>query len=77
LNGAVEAVEVSDTSLLSASNATGAWVVTAHRAFDTAEWMKVTIDGVAYEITVTDDQNTGSAGAEMMTFTFDNQNDIS
>ncbi|MBQ6348512.1 MAG: hypothetical protein IJI71_13310, partial [Clostridia bacterium] len=54
LTGAVEAVEISDTSLFSASNETGEWIVTAHRAFDTTEWMKVTINGVVYEIIVTD-----------------------
>ena len=55
LTGAVEAVEISDTTLFSASNETGEWVVTAHQAFDSTEWMKVTINGVVYEITVTDD----------------------
>ena len=77
LIGAVEAVEVSDPGLFSASDATGEWVVTAHRAFNTTEWMKVTIGGVAYEITVTDDQNTGSANTETMTFTFDYRDDLS
>ena len=43
LTGAVEAVAVSDASLFSASNETGAWIVTAHQAFDTTEWMKVTV----------------------------------
>ena len=55
LTGAVEAVEISDTTLFSASNETGEWIVTAHQAFSTAEWMKVTINGVTYEIAVTDD----------------------
>ena len=56
LAGAVEAVEISDTSLFSAGNETGEWIVTAHQAFSTTEWMKVTINGVVYEITVTDAQ---------------------
>lgn len=56
LTGEVSAVEISNTSLFSASNATGEWIVTAHRAFDTDEWMKVTINDAAYEIVVTDDQ---------------------
>ena len=56
LTGEVTAVEVSDTSLFSASNETGEWIVTAHQAFSSTEWMKVTINGVAYEITVTDTQ---------------------
>ena len=55
LTGEVEAVEISDASLFSASNETGEWIVAAHQAFSTAEWMKVTINGVVYEITVTDD----------------------
>lgn len=59
LTGEAEAVEISDTSLFSASDATGEWIVTAHQAFSTTEWMKVTINGVVYEITVTDDQNDG------------------
>ena len=58
LTGEVTAVEISDTSLFSASDETGEWIVTAHQAFDTTEWMKVTINGVVYEITVTDDPGT-------------------
>ncbi len=54
LSGEVTAVEISDTSLFSARNETGEWIVTAHRAFSSTEWMKVTIGGVVYEITVTD-----------------------
>ncbi|XME02180.1 YDG domain-containing protein [Lachnospiraceae bacterium C1.1] len=34
----------------------GTWFVFAHQAFSTEEWMKVTIGGVVYEITVTDDE---------------------
>ena len=33
----------------------GTWFVFAHQAFSTEEWMKVTIGGVVYEITVTDE----------------------
>jgi len=55
LNGEAEAVSVSDASLFSASNATGAWVVESHRPFTTTEWMQVTIEGIPYEIAVTDD----------------------
>ena len=55
LTGEVTAVEISDESLFSASNENGEWIVTAHQPFSTTEWMKVTINGVAYEITVTDD----------------------
>ena len=55
LSGEAEAVSVSDASLFSASNATGAWMIESHRPFTTTEWMKVTIEGIPYEITVTDD----------------------
>lgn len=54
LTGEVTAVEVSDASLFSASDETGEWIVTALQPFSTTEWMKVTINGVVYEITVTD-----------------------
>lgn len=55
LTGEVTAVGISDISLFSASNETGEWIVTAHQAFSTTEWMKVTINGEAYEIAVTDE----------------------
>ena len=55
LTGEVTAAEVSDASLFSVSNETGEWIVTAHQPFSTTEWMKVTINDVVYEITVTDD----------------------
>jgi len=54
LSGTVTAVEVSDSTLFSASKKDGEWVVTTHQAFSTEEWMRVTIDGVVYEIVVTD-----------------------
>ena len=55
----ITAVSVSDESLFSASNESGEWMVTAHQAFSTDEWMKVTVDGVEYEIVVTDDAGAG------------------
>ena len=55
LTGEAEAASVSDASLFSVSNETGEWIVTSHRAFTTTEWLRVTIAGVEYEITVTDD----------------------
>ena len=58
IEGNVDAVEVSNEELFSASNATGEWVITSHKAFNTDEWMKVTIDGVVFEIKVTDDTYT-------------------
>ena len=51
----ISTVSVSDESLFSATNESGEWVVTAHQAFTSTEWMKVTIDGVVFEIVVTDD----------------------
>lgn len=51
-------VSVSDESLFSASNESGEWIVTAHQAFTSNEWMKVTVDGVKYEIVVTDASHT-------------------
>ena len=54
LTGQVTDAAVSDDSLFSVSNETGEWIVTAHRAFHTTEWMRVTIDGAVREITVTD-----------------------
>ena len=57
LIGKVTEVEVSDESLFSAKKKDGEWMVTANKAFSSTEWMKVTIDGVVYEIVVTDDYN--------------------
>lgn len=56
LEGIPTAVEISRPELFSASDETGEWIISAHQAFDTAEWMRVTINGIVYEITVTDDQ---------------------
>ncbi len=50
----ISAVSISNEELFSASNESGEWIVTANQAFHTDEWMKVTIDGVEYEIVVTD-----------------------
>ncbi len=56
LKGAAEAVSVSAPELFSVeTNAAGAWIVRANRAFTSTEWMRVTIGGIEYEITVTDD----------------------
>ncbi|MBP3736536.1 MAG: hypothetical protein J6I56_05910, partial [Lachnospiraceae bacterium] len=54
LVGTPTAVETSNRALLSASNKSGEWIVTSYQAFSTEEWMKVTIDGIVYEIVVTD-----------------------
>lgn len=58
LSGEVTAVVVSNSTLFSAEkNAENKWMITAHQAFDTKEWMKVTIKDVVYEIVVTDSQH--------------------
>ncbi len=64
LSGEATNVECSDTSFFCASDETGEWVVSAHGAFSTTEWMKVTIEDVVYEIKVTDAQS-GSCGANV------------
>lgn len=55
LSGEVETVEVSNEELFSATEEDGEWFITSHKAFNTDEWMKVTINGTEYEIKVTDD----------------------
>ena len=58
LSGEVTAVSVSNSALFSAEKtADNQWLLTAHQAFDTKEWMKVTINGVVHEIAVTDSQH--------------------
>ena len=54
ISGEASEVEVSDSSLFSASKDNGEWKVTAHRSFTSTEWMKVTIDSKVSEIVVTD-----------------------
>ena len=61
LTGSVGDVVVSNESLFSASCDNGVWSVTAHQAFTSEEWMRVTIDGIEYEIVVTDSMYTSSA----------------
>ena len=76
LSGEVSAVSVSDDTLFSASqNEGGQWIVTAHKAFSTEEWMKVTINGTEYEIKVTDDSQqvaTGTCGIGVTWTVYDN-----
>ena len=52
LTGEAENVTVSNDTLLSVSDGSGEWLVTALQAFHSEEWMKVTIGGIDYEITV-------------------------
>ena len=57
LEGSVSSVEVSNENLFYAYNESGVWYVRANQAFNTEEWMKVTIAGTEYVIVVTDDNN--------------------
>ncbi|EHI54765.1 hypothetical protein HMPREF9333_02054 [Johnsonella ignava ATCC 51276] len=75
LSGEVTAVSVSNSALFSATkNADNQWLITAHRAFDTKEWMKVTINGVVHEIVVTDSQHplTVTGGTEGVDYKWEN-----
>ena len=75
LSGEVTAVSVSNSALFSATkNADNQWLITAHRAFDTKEWMKVTINGVVHEIAVTDSQHplTVTGGTEGVDYKWEN-----
>lgn len=68
ITGEIEDAEVSNNALFEAHNSwDGYWYVYALNPFDTTEWMKVTVDGVVYEIVVTDDligvEASGSAAA--------------
>ncbi len=73
----VSAVTISDAGLFSASQVGDAWVISSHRAFQTVEWMRITMGGREYEITVTDaplnnsfDQ-TFASGLDIATVTVD------
>ena len=57
LVGEVTSVEGSNDSLFSFEKRNNEWYVKANKAFSTTEWMKVTIDGIEYEIVVTDATN--------------------
>ncbi len=59
LVGEAAEVTVSDSELFSASKENGKWIITAHKAFSSDEWMRVTIGDITYEITVTDDISGG------------------
>ena len=75
LSGEVTAVAVSNSSLFSAEKtADNKWMITAHKAFDTREWMKVTIKDVIYEIAVTDSQHplTVTGGIENVDYKWEN-----
>ena len=71
LVGEATEVTVSDPGLFSASKQNGKWIITAHKAFSSNEWMRVTIGDITYEITVTDDQTSGTCG-NGLTWTLEN-----
>lgn len=57
INGAVGQITFSNSELLGASYVSGEWVIAALKPFSTTEWMKVDIDGVVYEVVLTDSQS--------------------
>ena len=65
LTGTVTDVAVSNDNLFSVSKKVGGWYVTAHEAFTSREWLKVTIGGVVYEIVVTDAIPSGGVGGTL------------
>ena len=54
LSGEVSSVVGSNNNLFSFEKINGEWYVVSHEEFHSTEWMKVTIDGIDYEIVVTD-----------------------
>ena len=58
INGEIQNVEVSNSDLFEGYKENDVWYVDAKQAFTSDEWMKVTIDGVEYEVEVTDAVNT-------------------
>lgn len=57
LTGNVSSVEGSNNELFSFKQKNGEWYIKANKAFKTDEWMRVAVDGIVYEIKVTDDIN--------------------
>ena len=60
-NGEISKVEGSDDELFKPvfDDDENVWYIESVKAFSTEEWLKVTIDGIEYEIVVTDTQATG------------------
>ncbi|MDO4522200.1 MAG: YDG domain-containing protein [Eubacteriales bacterium] len=57
LTGTVEDAVSSNPVLFSVAEEDGKWMISANQAFSSEEWLNVTIDGVEYEIKVTDAQD--------------------
>jgi len=55
LTGEAEDAVSSDAELFCAFREDDEWYVSALQPFDTGEWLEVTLDGIPYRITVTDD----------------------
>lgn len=58
-NGEISKVEGSNDELFKPVKEDDVWYIEAVKAFSSEEWLKVTIDGIEYEIVVTDDQDPG------------------
>lgn len=54
ITGTIEAVKGSNDALFLPEKRDGEWVVTSLQPFSSEEWLRVTVDGVVIEITVTD-----------------------
>ena len=61
LNGTIENVEVSNDELIyvGKDSATDEWFLSPLQPFQTTEWLKVTLDGIEYQITLTDTYEPG------------------
>ena len=58
ISGAVTDVKVSDSSLVGVEKQGSGWKVVSREAFNTLEWMDVTVDGAVYRIVLTDASTT-------------------
>lgn len=58
-NGEISKIEGSDDELFKPVIEDDIWYIEAVKAFNTEEWLKVTIDGIEFEIVVTDNQAPG------------------
>lgn len=61
LSGTIENAEVSNQELISVGKYSGTeeWVLSSLQPFQTTEWLKVTLDGIEYQITLTDSYEPG------------------
>ena len=55
IKGKITNAQGSNDSLFSVKKKKGEWVVEAKRAFSSEEWLRVTVEGIEYQIIVTDD----------------------